>query len=91
MVPDVVHHIDHQLGGTASPLQALHSLGIIRDHVVLEVCDVFQGGQQLAMLDAYIEIVSINVPLCPMFSSVLLTFGGSYIRIKSVEKQSGGI
>ena len=43
------------------------------------------------MLDAYIEIVSINVPLCPMLSSVLLTFGGSYIRIKSVEKQSGGI
>lgn len=44
-MPDVGHHVDHQLGGTASPLQALHSLGIIRDHAVLEVCDVFQGGQ----------------------------------------------
>lgn len=36
---------------------------------------------------AYIEIVSSDVHSCPAFSSLLLTFGGSYIRIKNIKNR----
>ena len=51
VVPDVVCHVQRELGRVLAPAQRFHLLRKFQDHVVLQIHDLAVAGQQLHPLD----------------------------------------
>ena len=51
VVADIVHDVHHELGRGASHSQLLHTLGVVKDHVILQVGDTRVVAQKFALLD----------------------------------------